>query len=234
MSSARLQLLGNFELRTDDLSVKLPFMVQRLVAFLALRGLSHRCQVAGMLWPEVGESRALASLRTSVWRVGQAIPGTLRCDGSAIGLDPTVAVDTREQEAFASTLLGDAVDDPQMVRAGLPSLRRGQLLPGWYDDWVVFERERMSQLRLHALEKAARVLTRHRQLDVALDLALEAVRAEPLRETAQAVLMSVYIAEGNVVDAIHQYDEFSRLLYGELGLAPSGQLARMLPADARR
>ncbi len=41
--------------------------------------------------------------------------------------------------------------------------------------------------------------------------------------------MSVYLAEGNVSDAIHQYDVFCTLLHRELGLCPSPRLAGLLP-----
>jgi DNA-binding SARP family transcriptional activator len=229
MAVQRLQLLGAFACESSGSVVDLPFGMQRLVAFLALRGPSHRCLVAGSLWPEVRESQALASLRTGVWRINKALPGVLRTENAALDVSSTTEVDARKQEVFATTLLRTRVDDPDWLQAGLPSLWLGELLPGWYDDWVVFERERLSQLRLHALEFTARVMTQRNQLDTALQLALEAVRAEPLRETANAVLMSVYLAEGNVSDAIHQYDAFRGLLQRELGLEPSPRLAELLP-----
>ena len=185
--------------------------------------------VAGSLWPEVRESQALASLRTGVWRMNRLVPGALVADGNEIGVAPTTQIDARDQELFATVLLRDRREDAAWIRANLATLWSRELLPGWYDDWVVFERERLSQLRLHALEATARLLTLSDELEAALPLALEAVRAEPLRETATAVLMSVYLAEGNVADAIHQYDEFQALLRRELGLDPSPRLARMLP-----
>lgn len=234
MDFLRLQLLGGFACESSSTAVDLPYGMQRLVAFLALRGPSHRSLVAGSLWPEVTESQALASLRTGVWRVNKQLPGILLTDGAALAVNPDTRVDSREQELFATTLLRDHVDDVGWVRTGVATLQSGELLPGWYDDWVVFERERLSQLRLHALEVTARMLTRHRQLDTALELALEAVRAEPLRETANAVLMSVYLAEGNVSDAIRQHDVFKDLLCRELGLDPSPRLAAMLPRQRER
>ena len=36
----------------------------------------------------------------------------------------------------------------------------GELLPDWYDDWVLLERERFRQLRLHALDALCDDLTR--------------------------------------------------------------------------
>lgn len=232
MDVIRLRLLGGFACEASGSSVELPFGMQRLLAFLALRGPSHRCMVAGSLWPEVRESQALASLRTGVWRVNTILPGALIAEGNALGMNGSTRVDSHEQETFATAVLRDHLDDPDLISAGLPTLRSGELLPGWYDDWVVFERERQSQLRLHALELTARLLTGRNQLETALQLALEAVRTEPLRETANAVLMSVYLAEGNVSDAIHQYGVFRELLHKELGLDPSPRLAQLLPGGA--
>ncbi|WP_157996312.1 bacterial transcriptional activator domain-containing protein [Kribbella sp. VKM Ac-2569] len=142
-------------------------------------------------------------------------------------------VDSKAQEDFAKRVVDTRLIDGREYEKDLETLYPPELLPGWYDDWVIFERQRLSQLRLHALEIIARRLTQRDELDVALRLALEAVRTEPLRETANAVLMSVYLAEGNVSDAIRQYAVFRDLLQRELGLEPSARLTRLLPAQAR-
>jgi DNA-binding SARP family transcriptional activator len=145
-----------------------------------------------------------------------------------------MTVDSRQQESFATRLLGHPSGEEPWIEEAIETLWRGELLPGWYEDWVVFERERLGQLRLHALERGASLLTRRMDLDTALRLALEAVRTEPLRETANAVLMSVYVAEGNISDAVHQYEMFTDLLRRELGVDPSPSLAALLPMPIRR
>lgn len=252
MLGSRLQLLEGFALETGESRVDLPVGMQRLLAFLALRGPTHRHVVAGTLWPEVPEAQALASLRTGMWRMNRIVPGVVDTEGVRLAMAHTTVVDSREQELFATRLLrqhhaGPGADQPgtaqpdtdqpdtdqQWLTDGLPTLWQGELLPGWYDDWVVFERERLNQLRLHALEHAAAMLTAARQLETALELALEAVRAEPLRESANAVLIGVYLAEGNACDAIHQYDRFRALLRRELGLDPSPALSRLVPRPRR-
>jgi hypothetical protein len=63
------------------------------------------------------------------------------------------------------------------------------LLPGWYDDWVLSEAEDWRQLRLHALEALADRLTATGRWGEAADAAGAAVRAEPLRESANAALI---------------------------------------------
>lgn len=229
-----LQLLEGFALASPDGPVDLPVGMQRLLAFLALRGPVHRCVMAGTLWPEVTEAQALACLRTGMWRMNRMVPDVVRADGSLLAVAATTTVDSREQESLATRLLRDHFEDGQWVSGGLEILWHGELLPGWYDDWVVFERERLNQLRLHAMERAATLLTHRRELGTALRLALEAVRVEPLRETANAVLMSVYLAEGNVSDAIHQYAVFESLLKRELGLDPSPTLRELVPRRLAR
>jgi len=232
MRPARLQLLEGFAFECGGSPVVLPVGVQRLLAYLALRGRSHRCVVAGSLWPEVPESHALACLRTSVWRMNRLVPGLIEAQGAALAMARSATVDSHEQESFATRLLRDRVDG-DWVSAGLPSLWPTVLLPGWYDEWVVFERERLHQLRLHALERTAELLLRRGSVDLALQVALEAVRGEPLRETSNATLISVYLAEGNISDALHQYELFTKLLDRELGLPPSQRLASLLPMARR-
>jgi len=230
----RIQLLREFALESAGTPIDMPAGTQRLMAFLALRGPAHRCYVAGMLWPEVPESKALASLRTGVWRVNRILPGLVATDGAGLGISANTSIDSREQEEFTTRLLRERLEDEQWIADRLEIIWRCELLPGWYDDWVVYERERLNQLRLHALEYLAALMARRNDLTAALQLALEAVRAEPLRETANARLIEVYLAEGNVCDALHHYDMFRSLLQRELGLEPSPALSDLLPMPRTR
>ena len=231
MNVAQLHLLDGFGLERSGQRLTVPVGIQRLIAFVALSGATHRCLAAGTLWRDVPEAQAQASLRTGIWRTNRLVPGLVRVDGEHLSLAGSTTVDSRQQEDFAIRLLGHPSGDEHWIEEAIETLWRNELLPGWYDDWVVFERERLAQLRIHALERLASVLTRRMELDTALRLAWAAVRAEPLRETANAVLMSVYVAEGNVSDAVHQYEIFSDLLRRELGIEPSPALAALLPTQ---
>jgi DNA-binding SARP family transcriptional activator len=229
MVALRLQMLDGFRLEASSAPVDIPAGMQRFLALLALKGPMHRCVAAGTLWPEVPEHRALARLRTSIWRINRVHPGLIVPQGLGLATAQDLAVDSREQELFVCRLLRDRVEDARWIADGLTQLWPEHLLPGWYDDWVVLERERLGQLRLHALERASAVMRRNRHLDAAFQLALEAVHSEPLRESANAALMEVYLAEGNLSDAVHQYLTFRALLGRELGVEPSPALDRLLP-----
>lgn len=230
MVGTRLHLLQGFALEWQNQCIELPVGMQRLVALLALRGAAHRSVVAGTLWPEVGEARALANLRTCIWRINRRLPGCIVSNGVGIGLRD-MWIDCVEQKRITSKLLRDRFDEPDWTAEHLDILSRAELLPGWYDDWVIFERECLRQLRLRALEHAAVVLARDARGGAALQLALEAVRADPLRETANAALIEVYLAAGNVGDAIQHYGSFRRRVRHELGLEPSPAIGALLPRN---
>jgi hypothetical protein len=66
-----LRLPGGFRFSCGGQSLELPVGPQRVVAVAALRGRLSRSRLAGTVWPETTEHRALASLRTAIWRVNR-------------------------------------------------------------------------------------------------------------------------------------------------------------------
>ncbi|MFL6139698.1 MAG: BTAD domain-containing putative transcriptional regulator [Frankiaceae bacterium] len=203
----------------------MPQAAQRLVAYVALQGGAHRSQVAGMLWPEVNDAHADGSLRSTMWRVNKQVPHLLRDVGGTLVLGADVTVDIVEFTTNARRL---TTTSNVMAQQEMLAHRGGELLPGWYDDWVVFERERLRQLRLHALDALADRLCDLGRYADALDIALEAVSSEPLRESAHRTIVRIHIAEGNAVEAVRAYRTCRRLLAAELGVAPSPAFQRLL------
>jgi DNA-binding SARP family transcriptional activator len=104
----------------------------------------------------------------------------------------------------------------------------GELLPDWYDDWVLVERERLRQLRLHALERLAEQFASAHRYHDAIDAALAALRADPLRESVHRLLIRTYLAEGNAVEAVRQYRLYRALIQEKLGLEPSSQIRELV------
>ena len=85
-TSRDLALLGGWTLVVDGDTVALGGREQRLCALLALTGTRARAQVAGILWPDSTDTRALASLRRAVAQTHQRCPGLLAADRTSIGL----------------------------------------------------------------------------------------------------------------------------------------------------
>jgi DNA-binding SARP family transcriptional activator len=217
---AEVQLLGGFHLRLGGRVVHLPLGAQHLIALLALHGnLTRRPLVAGTLWPDKGDGRAGANLRSSLWRVGQVNHDMVICHDGVLGLSPAVSVDVRQMEAQARRLLDEtaACLDSDLQVAPL----RHDLLPDWYEDWLLLHRERVRQVRIHALEALCTRLTALERFSEAIDAGLEAVAAEPLRESAHLALMRTHEAEGNWCEVLRAYEHLRRLLRSELAVDPS-------------
>ena len=206
----RLALLDGFEVHADGAPVALPFAAQRLVAFVALQARPVlRERVAGTLWPDTIEVRAGGNLRSTLWRIQKRAPGLLAADARAIQLGPGVEVDVRS--------------DPRTFT--------GELLPGWYDDWVLLERERFRQLSLRALDAVCELHLRAGELGAALEAGLLAVSLEPLRESAHRAIVRVHLADGNFGEARRQYDLCAHLLREQLGLEPTQQMRDLLDGE---
>jgi DNA-binding SARP family transcriptional activator len=227
----RITLLDGFGVdvgRTGARTVvpELPHAVQRLVAHLCLSGHPPRSALAGQLWPEASEGHAHGSLRSALWRLQKAVPGLVRATGDHLVLADGVEVDVHELGHWADRARNPRVplEEVEVPASGL----RGELLPGWYDDWVLLERESLRQVRLHALERVAARLAAAGRYGDALEAAYAAVRAEPLRESAHRTVVCVHLAEGNVAEALRSFEHFRALLADELGVPPSSHMRRLV------
>jgi len=225
----QLRLLDGFVLERAGRAVSMPHSLCRVVAFLGVRGRCGRAEVAGTLWPEVTEARAQASLRTVLWRLNQ-LEATLVTGREALALSDGVEVDVREFVACARDALRDGAAPLPPSRLTALSLT-GELLPGWYEDWVLFERERLRQLQMHALEAVAEQLTQAKRHSEAIEAAMVAVRLEPLRESANRALISAHLAENNVVEAVRKFESFRDELTQELGVEPTPELERLVQSS---
>lgn len=230
VSGRRVALLDGFTLRLagsgPGSATDLPRAVQRLVAHLSLSGRPARTAVAGRLWPDVSEERAHGSLRSALWRVHKVAPGLVTVAGETLCLAEDVHVDVHELAAWARRALDPCATADVLTEADLRL--PGELLPGWYDDWVLLERERLRQLRMHALEALADKYARSGRYGEAVQAAYAAVRAEPLRESAHRTVIRIHLAEGNVAEAVREYESFQALLAAEMGVAPTSLMCRLI------
>jgi DNA-binding SARP family transcriptional activator len=226
-----VSLLGGFGLgRGTSTQLGVPLASQRLLAFLALHGRAvKRAAVAGSLWPDASERHAYSNLRSALSRLEATGRTALAAGKLDLSLADGVVVDIRHSRALARRLLDPAVppDQSDVSMAAVAALS-AELLPDWYDDWVLVEAEDWRQLRLHALEALARRLIAAGRWGEAAGAACAAVRAEPLRESARAILVQVHLAEGNQSEAVREFGRYRALLRGELGLEPTARLRQLV------
>jgi DNA-binding SARP family transcriptional activator len=227
------RLLGGLSLRCGARSVDVPPGSRRLLAYLALHptGVDRR-QAAGVLWPTVADARAAGNLRSALWRLQQVGCPVVRAEQSRLCLHEDVVVDVADLEAWATRVIGGtataadlAVDPGAVVEA--------ELLPGWYDDWVLTVRDRLRLRVVHALEALGGLLRDAGRPREAVEAVHVAVRAEPLRESGQRALIEAHQAAGDWVAARRQFDAFRVLLRREIGVDPSDELTAVATGSRR-
>ncbi|GAA2537656.1 AfsR/SARP family transcriptional regulator [Pseudonocardia hydrocarbonoxydans] len=220
----RVTVLGSFTLHAHRGAVALGVDARRLVAYLAVHPRPQRRDALAVdLWPGVPVASALRLLDDAVLAVD--VPGLLVTDDDgALALSPDVEVDLAAAMLLLRTLPEvAATEDPDLA------LLSADILPGWTAAWLVVERERFRQLRLHATEERSLRLTAAGRYDEAVALAQGAVRSAPSRESARRALIEAHLAQGNISAAVAEYDEYQELLRSSVGAAPAFSLDALLP-----
>ncbi|MFE0193355.1 BTAD domain-containing putative transcriptional regulator [Streptomyces sp. NPDC059008] len=228
-NSAYLELLRTFEFAYAGSRIPLPLGAQRLLALLALQKHGvYRGAAAEQLWPDCTPSRAAANLRSALCPVRRIRSATvIDSAGQRLRLSPSVDVDLDAMRKTAQRVIAGLSPLPADCDALVGELNR-ELLPGWPDDWLMLERERWDQARLHALESLAQQLQEAGEYLPALQTALTAIAIDPIRETAHRIIVEIHIAEGNIACALKRYHTYRELLQQELEVAPSQQMTRLV------
>jgi DNA-binding SARP family transcriptional activator len=214
----KLQLLGGWQLQRGDEPVKVALRQQRLIAALALYGRQPRTFLAGLLWPDSPEHQAFGSLRHSVFVVNRDLPKLLAPTQDPLDLAERARIDVRDIRAQASRAEEQTDSDLQST---LESVLEAELLPGWYENWIISEQQRWQRWRLSVLERLAQQFLMQGKIDRAVEAARAATTIDPLRESAQRLLLQSYLAEGNQAEALRAYQSFRIRLRQEFGVAPS-------------
>jgi DNA-binding SARP family transcriptional activator len=227
-----IRLLNGFEAAVDGRIIDLAVTTQRLLALLALREQPQpRTAVSGTLWIDRSEDRAAASLRTALWKLGPTGHRLITMRGNTLAVADDVSVDFRLVVSQARELIRREMEPATHTgTAQAVDTFVGDLLPDWDEDWILFERERLRQLRMHAIEALSRRFIAAGRYAEAVDAGLAAVAADGLRESAHRVLIEAFLGEGNIADARRQFNHFRAVLWETLRLRPSPSLAGLVGA----
>jgi DNA-binding SARP family transcriptional activator len=228
-----LHLFGGPFVTFGPRRVDVPEGSKRLLVFVALhRGRVERRYAAGALWPAGDDVRAAGNLRSALWRLNGAGIDLLWADKFSLAMRKDVYVDSQVIGAWAARVIGGSAccHDFGRLPWGADAL---DLLPGWYDDWALVERERVRQRLLHALEALSRQLVLLRRCAEAVEAAMMAVSVEPLRESAQRMLIEAHLAEGNWVEGRRSYEAYRAVLHRELGVEPNPDLTAAVRRPVR-
>ena len=238
-----IRLLGQFNLRLNNRPIDLPSRpAQSLLAYLALKpGTPYRRErLAGLLWPDATDANARSYLRQALWRIRKALESAPR--DYLLTDDLTIAF-----AAEADYWLDVAVLE-QDVSAQSPTdklvcpleVYHGELLPGFYDEWVAPERERLQAIYEHKLSLFLDRLVAEQRWPEALDWAERWIALGQVPEPAYRALMLAHNAVGDRASMAAAYQRCIEALRHELDVEPSAvtralyeRLSRSEPAAKR-
>lgn len=234
----KIYLLGQFKLVVNERQLELPSRpAQSLLAYLALNaGITQRRErLASLLWPDANESSARGYLRQALWHVRKALGSEpLNWEDYLQISNISITFDTRSDYWLDAQLLLGAVDDhPVEEMIEVVRFYRGELLPGFYDEWVVQERERL----LAAYQQRMNILMEHllemEEWEQVLEWGEHWIRCGYSPEPAFRALMRAHAGMGNPGMVTATYQRCEQALERELAVEPSPETHRLYERISR-
>ncbi|MFN2141155.1 MAG: BTAD domain-containing putative transcriptional regulator [Candidatus Promineifilaceae bacterium] len=200
-----------------------------------------RERLSGLLWPETSETQAKQYLRQTLWQLQSALDEASDAHDCLLSVESEwISIDLSEQvwldvgqfeQAYRETQGGngrlpDAHQVAQLETA--VALYRGDLLENWYQDWCVFERERLQNMYLSMLDKLAGYYEATINFQAGLDCATALLRLDIAHERTYRRLMRLYYYAGDRSSALRQYQRCEKVLEQELDVKPSQQTLQLL------
>jgi DNA-binding SARP family transcriptional activator len=193
---------------------------------------------------------ALTSLRHQLEPPGVPAGAVILADRASVQLNPeAISTDVARFEATCSSglLLGVADCSADLPsgdtdrKVGTPSraassseriqrlteaieLYRGELLPGYFEAWILPERERLAEALHQALKQLTTVAVQAGDHHQALQWARRAVSIDPLRAEAHHDLIRLLAAAGQPAAALRHYQELEQILAREFGVEPAPEM----------
>jgi DNA-binding SARP family transcriptional activator/predicted ATPase len=229
----RIQLLGDFRLLYDEISVDgvdTP-RLQSLVAYLLLHqdAPQSRHHLAFLFWPDSVEKRALTSFRNLLYQLRHVLPNAdhfLRVDAKNVqwSADASFSSDVADlMDAVADANRAELAGNRIGRRAALEravDLYDGDLLPSCYDEWILAERDRLRQTFIEMLWQLADLLEKQRDYGAAIAYVRRLLVCDPMQEDGYRGLMRLYALSGNRAAALRTYHACVTMLRQEFGADP--------------
>ncbi len=238
MSTLRVRLFGRFSVRRERQPVVGldASKVQELLCYLLLyRDRPHpRESLAALLWGDTPTAQARKNLRQTLWQLQSALdppdlpagPRLLRVEPDWVHLNPEadlwLDVAAFEQGiALVQGAPGSHLDSSTaLALRDAVQLYEADLLGGWYQDWCIFERERLQSAFLATLDKLMDYGEAHHQYESGLTYGQCILRYDQARERTHRQMMRLHYLAGDRSGALRQYERCVAALREELGVAP--------------
>jgi DNA-binding SARP family transcriptional activator len=241
MNSLQIALFGKISIQQNGQpQANLPAKALELLCYLLLyRERSHtRETLSEALWPDGDHTRSMKYLRQTLWQLQTTLdnpPTRDQAEGQSLFiLNPGwvhinrqanwwLDVDIFEQAyALCCDIAGqDLADQQAQTLEEAVALYQGDLLEMWYQDWCIFERERLQLTYLAMLEKLMGYCEVRRLYTKGIAYGQCILRYDPAWERAHRQLMRLYYSAGDRTSALRQYARCATAVAKEFDLPPS-------------
>lgn len=234
MSRLDVRLLGGFQITYDDQEIR-TLQAERLtllVSYLLLHSPKTilRKQLAFTFWADTAEDQARTNLRNLFHHLRKAFPeidSLLEMEGQSIRWAPTAEINL-DVTGFEAALKEAKAAKSDSARIELlqqaVNIYRGELLPGYYEDWILSRREELHQAYLTALSQLAKLLEDARRYEDAIEIVNRLVHSEPLDESAYQLSMRLHALNNDRAGALQAYHACVTVMRRELDMNPSAEI----------
>jgi len=241
MAMFSVRLFGKIQIQLDGevLAGLDSRRVQELFCYLLLYRdrPHHRETLASLFWSDNPTTQSKKYLRQALWQLQSALdcqtepisgrvllvePEWVRFNPAApLWLDVVVfeqifnrvqGVPGRALDTLRVQALRDAVD-----------LYRGDLLEGWFQDWCLYQRERLQNMYLAMLDKLIGYCEAAGEYEAGLAYGTRILFYDQARERTHRRLMRLYDLAGDRTTALRQYDRCVEALRRELSVRPAAR-----------
>lgn len=241
MTRLKIRLFGQVSVQRggEPLSGLSTKALELLCYLLLHRERGHtREALAGVFWPEAPDSLSKKYLRQAIWRLGSALacqadparaessqllivhPDWIRVNTEAAWwLD--VAVFEQAYDLYRDTPGEDLTDSQAQALEAAVVLYRGDLIETWYQDWCVYERDRLQLTYLAMLDQLMSHCEARQLYAKGIAYGQCVLRYDSARESTHRHLMRLYYRAGDRTTALRQYDRCAAALVKHFNLPPS-------------
>ncbi len=237
-----VQVFGELSIRRDGAPLP-PFKSRKVLAlliYLALNPGAHsRSRLAGLLWSDSPEPKALGNLRFALWNLSQVLgPQAFDADRLSVAWQnrPDIVLDVEEFLTALWQARPGPAEAPEVLQALERAVQvyRGDLLDGFelpddvlFNEWLQQQRAYLHELAVETFYRLARAYLARHQWAAAIATARRLLALEPWHEEALQALMLALARGGQRSAALAQYAAFEDVLRSELGTRPSAATVRL-------
>ena len=241
MSALQIRLFGQVSVQQDghalsDLSAK---ALELLCYLLLHRDRGHtREALANVLWPEASHSVSKKYLRQTLWQLHSTLEGRaahqraqtgalLTLDQGWVRANPKgawwldVAAFEHAYSLSRETPGQDLIGPQAQALEAAVVLYQGDLIETSYQDWCVYERDRLQLIYLAMLEKLMRYCEARESYAKGVGYGHRILRYDSARESTYRQLMRLYYRAGDRTTALRQYDRCVAAVAKQFGLGPA-------------